>query len=154
MIYVLLAGTLYAAPVRRTAKNGNPFATAKLLADADDGSTVWCNVIAFGEAGERLATLEAGDAVSMTGKARLNQWEDQNGNLRAGLSVTATEIVALRREPRARFRKPRALRSQPEPASDEAAPFDDDLDFLDAEPAEVEADSSSANAGGNAPAGS
>ena len=51
MLHILLTGTVYETPVQRVAKNGNPFATAKLLADVEDGSSVWCNVIAFAEAG-------------------------------------------------------------------------------------------------------
>lgn len=132
MLHILLTGTVYETPVQRVAKNGNPFATAKLLADVDDGSSVWCNVIAFAEAGEHLALLQAGDAVSMTGKARLNQWEDQNGQPRAGLAVTATGIMALPRPSTVRLPRPRTARFQPELSDHEAEPFDDDLSFLDA----------------------
>ena len=95
MIHVLLTGTLYDTPVQRIARNGNPFATAKLLADTGDGSPVWCSAIAFAETGECLATLQTGDAVSMTGKARLSQWEDAEGKPRAGLAVTVTEVISL-----------------------------------------------------------
>lgn len=142
MIHVLLTGTLYGPPVRRIARNGHPFATAKLLADVGDGSMVWCSTIAFAETGERLATLQAGDAVSVTGKARLSQWEDAEGNPRAGLAVTITEVIALQQASRTRFQKPRALQPQPEFSGDTAVPFDDDLDFLNAEPAKTDAEAS------------
>lgn len=138
MIHVLLTGTLYDTPVGRIARNGNPFATAKLLADVGDGSAVWCSMIAFAEAGERLATLRAGDAVSVAGKARLSQWEDAEGKPRAGLDVTVTEVISLQSASRAGFRRPRAVRpdrAEAEPASETAVPFDDDLDFLNAGPA-------------------
>ena len=138
MIHVLLTGTLYDAPVGRIARNGNPFATAKLLADVGDGSAVWCSMIAFAEAGERLATLRAGDAVSVAGRARLSQWEDAEGKPRAGLDVTVTEVISLQQAARARFRRPRTVRPEAEPASETAAPFDDDLDFLSAEPAKTD----------------
>ena len=132
MLHILLTGTVYETPVQRIAKNGNPFATAKLLADVGDGSSVWCSVIAFAEAGEHLALLQAGDAVSMTGKARLNQWEDQNGKPRAGLAVTATGIMALPRPSTIRLPRSRTVRFRPELPDHEAEPFDDDLSFLDA----------------------
>jgi len=138
MIHVLLTGTLYDTPVGRIARNGNPFATAKLLADTGDGSAVWCSMIAFAEAGERLAMLHTGDAVSVAGKARLSQWEDAEGKPRAGLDVTVTEVISLQSASRAGFRRPRAVRpdrAEAEPASETAVPFDDDLDFLNAEPA-------------------
>lgn len=143
MIHVLLTGTLYDTPARRVARNGNPFATAKLLADASDGSAVWCSMIAFAEAGERLATLHAGESVSVTGKARLSQWEDAEGKPRAGLDVTVTEVLSLRQASRAGFRRPREIRpdqAEAEPASETAIPFDDDLDFLNAEPAATDAE--------------
>ena len=135
MIHVLLTGTLYDTPVGRIARNGNPFATAKLLADVGDGSAVWCSMIAFAEAGERLVTLRAGDAVSVAGKARLSQWDDAEGKPRAGLDVTVTEVISLQSVSKAGFRRPRTVRTEAEPASETAAPFDDDLDFLNAEPA-------------------
>ena len=64
MIRALLTGTLYADPQRRTSANGKPFTTGKLRADASDGAQVWCSLIAFGEQGERLATLKAGAKLS------------------------------------------------------------------------------------------
>jgi single-stranded DNA-binding protein len=143
MIHVLLTGTLYDTPVGRVARNGNPFATAKLLADVGDGSAVWCSMIAFAEAGERLAMLHAGDAVSVAGKARLSQWEDAEGKPRAGLDVTVTEVISLQSASKAGFRKPRTVRpdrAEAEPASETSVPFDDDLDFLNAGPAEVGAE--------------
>ena len=140
MIHVLLTGTLYDTPVRRIARNGNPFATAKLLADTGDGSMVWCSMIAFAEAGERLAILQAGDAVSVTGKSRLSQWEDAEGKPRAGLDITIAKVISLQQASKAGFRRPRAVRSPPESTSDAAVPFDDNLDFLNAEPAKTDAE--------------
>ena len=140
MIHVLLTGTLYDTPVGRIARNGNPFATAKLLADVGDGSAVWCSMIAFAEAGEHLVTLRAGDAVSVAGKARLSQWEDAEGRPRAGLDVTVTEVISLQSASKAGSRRPRTVRTEAEPASETAAPFDDDLDFLDAGPAKADAE--------------
>ena len=143
MIHVLLTGTLYDTPVGRIARNGNPFATAKLLADVSDGSAVWCSMIAFAEAGERLAILRAGDAVSVAGKARLSQWEDAEGKPRAGLNVTVTEVISLQSASRTGFRRPRTVRTEAEPASETAAPFDDDLDFLNAAPATTDVEGAS-----------
>lgn len=143
MIHVLLTGTLYDTPVGRIARNGNPFATAKLLADVGDGSAVWCSMIAFAETGERLAMLHAGDAVSVAGKARLSQWEDAEGKPRAGLDVTVTEVISLQSASKAGFRKPRTVRpdqAEAEPASETAVPFDDDLDFLNAGLAKADAE--------------
>jgi len=68
VIHVLLTGTLYDTPTRRIARNGHPFATTKLLADVGNGSMVWCSMIAFAEAGERLAMLQG--VSSRNGKNR------------------------------------------------------------------------------------
>jgi len=133
MIHVLLTGTLYDGPGRRIARNGNPFTTAKMLADAGDGSAVWCSMIAFAEAGERLAALQAGDVVSVAGKARLSQWEDAKGKPRAGLNVTIREVISLQQVSKAGYRKPRTDRVEAEPTCEPNVPFDDDLDFLNAE---------------------
>lgn len=80
--------------------------------------------------------------VSVTGRARLSQWEDAEGNPRVGLAVTVTEVIALQQVSRARFQKPQALQPQPEFSGDAAVSFDDDLDFLNAEPAKTDAEAS------------
>ena len=87
MIRALLTGTLYADPQARTAQSGKSFTTGKLRADASDGAQVWCSLIAFGDAGERLATLKAGAAVSVSGRAKLSAWTDKSGNPAPSLSA-------------------------------------------------------------------
>ena len=53
MIRCLVSGVLHTDPQARTSQSGKPFTTGKLKADAADGNTVWCSLIAFGEkAGE------------------------------------------------------------------------------------------------------
>ena len=125
MIRCLVTGRLHDAPQARTSQGGNPFTTAKLRADGKDGATVWCSIIAFGELAERLATLKAGDALSVSGRAEVNGWLDKNGEPRAGVSVVADEIATLKGKPRppSESRPPsRRPARQPEPAG---VPFDD-----------------------------
>lgn len=108
MIRALLVGTLHAEPQQRTSQNGKPFTTGKLKADASDGGQVWCSLIAFGEQAERLATLKAGAAITVSGRCKLSAWSDKSGNPAAGLDVVVDELAARIRSPRARL--PAALR--------------------------------------------
>lgn len=74
---------------------------ATLRASTDDGD-VLVNVIAFGQAGETLGALGAGDSLSVTGRAKLNHWTGNDGQKRHGLSLVADGVltpyqVSLRR---------------------------------------------------------
>lgn len=114
MIRALLTGTLYTAPQARTSQNGKAFTTGKLKADAGDGNAVWVSLIAFQEQAERLATLKAGQAISVSGRAKLTAWLDKAGEPQAGLDVVIDELATLKARPRL----------QPQPVQ---AGFDDDL---------------------------
>ncbi|MCB1781782.1 MAG: single-stranded DNA-binding protein [Candidatus Competibacteraceae bacterium] len=116
MIRALVTGTLHNDPQARTSQNGKPFTTGKLKADATENGIVWVSLIGFQETGERLAALKAGQAVSISGRAKLTAWLDKQGDPQAGLDVVIDELVTLRARP-----KPRT-----EPAQ---AGFDDDLTF-------------------------
>ena len=100
MIRALITGSLYGPPASRTSQAGKDFTTAKLRADGKDGATVWTSLVAFGELAERLATLPAGAALSVSGKAELSAWLDKNGEPKAGLSLVVDELAALKGKPR------------------------------------------------------
>ncbi len=102
MIRALLTGTLHADPQTRTSQSGKPYCTGKLKADGGDGNMVWCSLIAFGQEGERLATLKAGQAISVSGRAKLSSWLGKDGSPAAGLSLVVDEVAALRGKPRHR----------------------------------------------------
>ena len=106
MIRAMVSGTLHDAPTVRTSQSGKPFTTAKLRADAADGGTVWCSLVAFGDVAERLATLKAGQAISVSGRAKLSSWLVKSGEPAAGLSVVVDELIALRGKPRPRDAAP------------------------------------------------
>jgi len=124
MIRCLLTGTLHGDPERRTLKTGNPYCTARMKADASDGTAVWCSLIAFGDVGERLATLKGGAAISVSGRAKLSAWTGKDGTPAAGLDVTVDEIAAvLKGKPRPRDA------AQPDRRPPVAAGFDD-MDYF------------------------
>lgn len=118
MIRALCSGTLHADPVARTSATGNQFVTAKIRADGKDGNATWCSLIAFGDVGERLATLKAGASLSVSGRCELSAWLSRDGEAKAGLSIVADEIVTLRGQPKSKPSTHKAV---------DAIPFDDDL---------------------------
>lgn len=121
MIRALVTGQLFGEPQRRTSQAGKEFTTGKVRGDGKDGAAVWTSVIAFGELGERLATLRANQAVAISDKAELTAWAGKDGNPAAGLSLVVDELATLQAKPK------------PKPApSQGAAAFDDDLSGLSA----------------------
>ncbi len=100
MIRALLTGTLHADPQTRTSQSGKPYCTARLRADTGDNNTVWCSLIAFGQEGERLTSMKAGTAISVSGRAKLSSWLGKDGSPAAGLSVVVDELATLRGRPK------------------------------------------------------
>lgn len=131
VIRALVTGTLYGAPQARTSQTGKPYATAKVRADGKDGAAVWVSVVAFGEQAERLASLPANSALSVSGRCEVQAWTGKDGNPAAGLSLVVDEIAALKGKPKpqAATRRSRPQgRPAPSPALDGAgAPFNDEL---------------------------
>lgn len=125
MIRCLVSGSLYGDPAVKTAKSGNAFTTAKLKADGKDGATVWCSLVAFGEQGERLATLKANAALSVSGRAEVQAWVNKQGEPQAGLSLVVDDLAVLKAKPRPKASNPPAQASHPRPFAPETAGFDD-----------------------------
>ena len=118
MIRALVSGVLYDAPKVHTGKSGKPFTTAKVRADGKDGTTVWCSIIAFNSEGERLAMLQQGAALSVSGRAEVSVWLDKNGEHKGGLSLVVDEIATLKAKPKPRDdgHQQRGPARQPAPA--------------------------------------
>ena len=93
MIDCLIQGKLFAAPQQRTGKTGKPFATAKVIAAAGDGESLFVNVIAFDAAVvSSLLALDAGDALALAGTATPRAYI-KDGEPRASLDVTAQQVL-------------------------------------------------------------
>ena len=129
MIRALLTGTLHNAPQARTGASGKPYTTAKLKAVGKDGSTIWVSLVAFGDLAERLATINPGNAVAVSGRLEASAYLDKSGNPAAGLSVVVDELATLKARPKGRDEKPpqrrRAVRQPAMPG--DGIPFDDPL---------------------------
>lgn len=137
MIRALITGTLYGEPQARTSQAGKPFTTAKVKADGKDGATVWCSLVAFGELADRLATLPANAALSVSGRVEVSAWLDKQGEPKAGLSIVVDDLATLKAKPRppqgtgdapnGRQGEGSHPRPQRPPRAPVAAGFDDDL---------------------------
>lgn len=124
---VLLDGELHGTPVQRTGSSGKPFTTAKLIVKQQDGESLFASLIAFeATAAARLAGLNEGAALAVSGRAILKTYAGKDGQPRAGLDVVADEVAALPRPKRER-------KAKPQPAGQPAGSgfTDDPLDDLD-----------------------
>lgn len=125
-MHAFVAGELLRDPERKTASNGNSFTAALLRVDAD---TI-VSLTAFDSAlAERLAGLRKGSALACSGRLQARPYTDRDGTLRAGLSVTVTELMVGAAPPQRAERRPRAKASTAAGAGAGGEPFDDDIAF-------------------------
>src|SRR5260370_39665332 len=93
MLNVLLTGTLVAHPKQRQASNGNAFATAMVRAPVEDADALFVSVITFSESAvAALMALTKGDAIAVTGRAKLKTW-DRDGEQKHGMDVGAEQVL-------------------------------------------------------------
>jgi single-strand DNA-binding protein len=128
-IHALATGSVSQPPTRRTTAKGNPWATFSIRVQTGEGST-FVNVAVF-DAGlvDQALLLTEGAAVSVQGKLELRTWQGRDGQERTGLSVTASQIMALTKpEPRRRTTKAhQASPAAPDDFGDGAGDLDDVL---------------------------
>ena len=141
MIDALIGGELYDKPQARTAKNGNPFATAKVRASTRDGEALFVNIIAFSTtAVSALLALSDGDSVAVAGELTAGGYLDKTGEPRPSLELLAHQVLTQYHVQRKRAAVkdqdggPREAASQatPKPASEpmqREAEFDDSIPF-------------------------
>jgi hypothetical protein len=122
--FALITGTIFRAPVQKISKSGKPYTTCTVKAGSDDGTGDFWSVICFSENGQlELLRLEAGDALSVRGKMKLEIFE-------ARISRTIFADAALGLRPAPRERKPKAAKPAPTSQQSTAAPpFDDGVPF-------------------------
>lgn len=130
MIRGLIVAELANTPQERTAKNGKPFAVARLSVPQGEGGRVFCSVICFEDAAvARLLQLKAGASVALAGMLKVGIWTAKDGTARPSLDLVADEVASTTPRPRKRKEGPTG------PAAGHA--FDDlpgagDLDWLGA----------------------
>lgn len=129
-IHVLCTGALTADPQRRQGQKA-AFVTATLRV-ADSGGGTFVSVIAFGEMADQLAELCQGAAVSVSGAAKLTSWIGRDGEEKRGISITATQLIALAPQKKIGSRAPlRRAPYKPRSGPPKGAPLpSDSLDDL------------------------
>ena len=99
MLSVLITGKLAKDPRTGTGKNGSPWTSASVRVpmqpDAEGAAdSIFCSVIAFNDEAAKLARLSSGDAVSVSGTARLSTWTGKDGVTKPTMDVQATGILS------------------------------------------------------------
>jgi len=138
VIRALIVGELRADPQQRTAKNGKPYALARLSVPMGDEGRASCSLIVFeAEAVTRLLQLRAGASVAAAGTLKVGTYEGSDSTIRASLDMVADEVAAT--TPRPRKPKPAPTRAHQTryggaPASDafEDLPGAGDIDWMGA----------------------
>lgn len=106
--FALVTGTIFRAPLQRTAKSGRPFTTCTVKVGSDDtASADFWNVLCFSDSGQlELLRLEIGDAVAARGKLKIETYVANDGSTKISRSLFADAAIGLRPAPRER--KPKA----------------------------------------------
>jgi single-strand DNA-binding protein len=117
-----LVGNLGNDPETCIAASGTTVTTASIAVhtsykQGDDWKerTDWFRLVAFGEAGERLASYRKGERIAVAGRLQSSEYVD-----REGVKRSSVEVVVLRSEPAPYPRRAEAEQAA-EPTSDEPA---------------------------------
>ncbi|MVF24293.1 hypothetical protein EVC37_22180 [Methylocaldum sp. BRCS4] len=89
---ILASGSLIRDPKVKLSQKGTAYTVALLSAAVEGEDRQIINVIAFGSVGEKLAMYRQGDAVSVTGPAKVGIYE-KDGETKPSLSVTANAVL-------------------------------------------------------------
>jgi single-stranded DNA-binding protein len=133
-VAILLSGTIFKEPTRRTSQSGRPYVTTTLKTAAADNSTsdFW-SVLAFGTTvGDELLRLAVGERCTIQGGLKLELYTASDGKQKISRTVFTDHVMALRQPPKERRAKP----ARGAPASQEQStststdpPFDDSIPF-------------------------
>jgi single-strand DNA-binding protein len=121
-----LVGNLGNDPETRISATGTTVTTASIAVHSSykQGEewrerTDWFRLVAFGEAGEYLASYRKGERIAIAGRLQSSEYTD-----REGVKRTSVEVVVLRSDhaPLPRRAEPAAPEPEPEPVADEPEP--------------------------------
>lgn len=94
MIDALLTGRLAADPKAGTSKNGNAYATMRVLVITSAEERLSVSVIAFDpDTVAGLLALTTGDAVTLAGELNPKVWTDNDGNARPSADMKAHALL-------------------------------------------------------------
>jgi single-stranded DNA-binding protein len=132
--FALVTGVIFRNPVQKTSKAGKTYTVCTVKAGADDsgGADFW-SIICFSEGAQlELLRLEAGDAVSVRGKMKIELYSANDGTTKISRSIFADAALGLRPAPRTTKAKAAkaAPTSQQTTTTTAADPdFDDSIPF-------------------------
>jgi single-stranded DNA-binding protein len=131
----LVTGSLFKNPEQKTSsKSGKVFVSATLKVGGENGDAEFWAATAFSQSVQtELLRLSAGDALSVQGKAKIELWQRDGGEVKISRSIFVDQVIALRAPPRERKQKQPAT-SAPlldTPAEKTAGPafFSDEIPF-------------------------
>lgn len=116
----------------RFASNGDPvanFALAVAVGTKAEPETMWVRCSLYGKRAESLAQyLTKGSKVVVTGRIKLREWQDKEGNLRTELTLNVADVwfAGGRSQDDSARERPAA---KPAPERMGGAPFDDEIPF-------------------------
>jgi single-strand DNA-binding protein len=94
MIDALITGKLLRNPTLKTGSSGKLYCNF-LLSVPIDGEYTLVSGVAFGDVSERIAKLQKGDALSVTGSLKPSEWADKaTGEIKHGMSVTVSAALS------------------------------------------------------------
>ena len=112
MMAARLTGKLAAGPKPGTSRNGNPYATARVMVTTGAEERLSVSVIAFdAETVAGLLALTSGEPVTLAGELTPKVWTDKDGNARPSGDMKAHALLT----PYHVTRKRRAMESGPCP---------------------------------------
>ncbi len=130
-LHALAAGTLIADPQKREGKS--VFAIGTLRVQLDQGESALVSLIAFGDEAGQLLDYGKGDALAVSGRAKLTEWTGRDGEERHGLSIVVSQLASVRPHRRSDNAAPRHRGAYPQrpPATraDAASMHDDSIDL-------------------------
>jgi single-stranded DNA-binding protein len=100
--FILISGVVFRAPVQKISKAGKPFTSCTVKVGSDDaGSGDFWSVLIFSESAQlEMLRLEAGDAVSVRGKLKLELYTANDGQTKISRTIFADAVLGLRPTPR------------------------------------------------------
>jgi single-stranded DNA-binding protein len=126
-VAILISGSLFKDPQRKTSQSGRSYVTTTLkAAAADNASSDFWSVLAFGDtAGAELMRLGINERVTIQGGLKLELYTANDGATKISRTIFADHVMALRQPPKER--KPKAAKAAPTSHQEQPTTTDPDI---------------------------
>jgi single-strand DNA-binding protein len=96
MIDALINGKLIKDIELKNSEKGNKYCNFLLSVSVGDTAPITISGIAFKETAEKIAKLKKGDALTVTGTLKPNEWQDKTtGETKHGLNITVSDCLTV-----------------------------------------------------------